>query len=94
MPGANCSVVGCGTSRRSKGVGIFKVPKGINEEYVRWREDWLNIIKKTRTLDQAFALQIKNDTVYTCEKHFKESDIDICEYNCKFDAYFTFFSTA
>ena len=26
MPGVNCSVLGCGSCRRSKGIGIFKLP--------------------------------------------------------------------
>lgn len=79
MPGANCCVVGCGVSRRSKGVGIFKVPKAINENHKKWRDDWLAIIMKTRVVDSSFKQQIGNDTVFTCERHFKEDDIDICE---------------
>ncbi|XP_057304847.1 uncharacterized protein LOC130644899 [Hydractinia symbiolongicarpus] len=77
MPGANCCIVGCGSSRRLGGIGIFKVPKVINENYKKWREDWLNVVMKSRVVDQLFKKQIENDTVYTCEKHFKSEYIDI-----------------
>ena len=33
MPGDNCSVFGCGTSRRTKGVGIWKLPKAKDEDH-------------------------------------------------------------
>lgn len=45
MPGENCSVFGCGTCRRSKGIGIWKLPAPRNAEYKKWREDWLKINK-------------------------------------------------
>ena len=39
MPGVNCAIVGCGTSRRTKGIGIFKLPAAKNDKYKRWREE-------------------------------------------------------
>ena len=41
MPGVNCAIVGCGTSRRTKGIGIFKLPAAKNDKYKRWREECL-----------------------------------------------------
>ena len=32
MPGVNCAIVGCGTSRRTKGIGIFKLPAAKNDK--------------------------------------------------------------
>ena len=75
MPGVNCAIVGCGTSRRTKGIGIFKLPAAKNDKYKRWREEWLSEITKTRVIDKAFREKILNDTVYTCEKHFKISGL-------------------
>ena len=46
MPGDNCAVVGCGSCRRSKGIGIWKLPAPRNEEYKKWRVDWLNELTK------------------------------------------------
>jgi len=79
MPGDNCSVFGCGSSRRTKGIGIWKLPKATDDAHRKWRETWLGEIKKTRVLDQDFRNQIKNDRVYTCEKHFTPEDIEICK---------------
>ncbi len=80
MPGENCSVYGCGTCRRTKGIGIFKLPAAKNEEYKKWREDWLGQIVRTRVVDKSFRMQIKEDSVYTCEKHFRPEDIETCKY--------------
>ena len=44
MPGDNCSVFGCGTRRRTKGVGIWKLPRAKNEDHKKWREDLLGEI--------------------------------------------------
>lgn len=77
MPGDNCSVFGCGTCRRTKGIGIWKLPSARNAEYKKWREEWLSEITKTRVIDKDFQKQIDNDKVFTCEKHFKLEDIEI-----------------
>ena len=79
MPGDNCSVVGCGTCRRTKGIGIWKLPAARNEAYRKWRKDWLNELTKyrLRVADKDFQRQIENDKVFTCEKNFHESDIEL-----------------
>ena len=77
MPGKNCSIVGCGSCRRSKGIGIFKLPSAETNE--KWREEWLGEIKKTRVMDANFRQLIGKDHVYTCEKHFREEDIETCK---------------
>ena len=59
MPGDNCCIVGCGSSRRTKAIGIFKLPaEHINAE---WRKKWLNEITKTRTVDKSFKDQLAKD---------------------------------
>ena len=80
MPGVNCSVLGCGSCRRAKGIGIFKLPVAKDEAHQKWRNDWLGEVTKAREIDQDFREQIKNGKVHTCEKHFKPEDIEICEY--------------
>ena len=77
MPGANCSIFGCSTSRKTKNVGIFKIPSASNQE---WRSVMLNIITKDRVVDAGFKQQISNNTVYVCEKHFSEDEIYRCKY--------------
>ena len=77
MPGVNCAIVCCGTSCRTKGIGIFKSPAAKNDKYKKLREEWVSEITKTRVIDKAFREKILNDTVYTCEKHFKAEDIEL-----------------
>ena len=47
MPGANCSVFGCGSCRRTKGIGIWKLPMAKDEAHGTWRVEWLGEIKET-----------------------------------------------
>lgn len=79
MPGKNCCIVDCGTCRRPKfkDIGIFKLP-ALNVDKA-WRESWLGEIKKTRTVDKHFQDLINKDHVYTCEKHFRDEDLEICK---------------
>ena len=77
IPGDNCCIVGCGVNRRSKSVGILKLPsEEVNKE---WRLKWLNEITKSRVDDESFTDQLHRDRAYICEKHFKLDDIDICK---------------
>ena len=85
MRGVNCSVFGCGSSRRTKGMGIWKLPLAKDEVHGKWRDEWLGEIKKTREMDQNFREQLKNDRIYTCERHFAPEDIEICKYTYSFD---------
>ena len=80
MPGVNCAVIGCGSCRRTKGIGIFKLPSSKDDKHKRWRDEWLGELKKTREVDKDFRRQINEDKVYTCEKHFKDEEIEICKY--------------
>lgn len=77
MPGDNCSVFGCGSCRRTKGIGIWKLPAPLNDDFRKWREAWLNEQTKYRVIDKDFQNQIDNDKVFTCEKDFKPEDIEI-----------------
>ena len=49
MPGENCCIVGCGSSRRTKSLGIFKLPaESVNPEWrkkSRKQEKWIQILK-------------------------------------------------
>ena len=77
MPGVNCSVYGCGSCRRTNGIGIFKVP------LMAWwvaRRIKKQKQKQNRLMDQDFRRQIKDDKIYTCEKHFDHEDTEICKY--------------
>ena len=80
MPGVNCAVIGCASCRRTKGIGIFKLPSAKDDKYKRWRDEWVGELKKTREVDKDFRRKINEDKVYSCEKHFKDEVIEICKY--------------
>lgn len=77
MPGRNCAVFGCGSCRRTKGIDIWKLPLAVDEHHRESREAWLGELKKTRVIDSDFRDQMRNDRVYTCEKHFAPEDVEI-----------------
>ena len=81
MPGANCSIFGCGTSRKNVGVGIFRIPSELDELSKKTREAWINIITKDRVVDENLRRQINNGNLYVCEKHFKKEEYDCRKYN-------------
>ena len=80
MPGDNCAFNQCGTSRRTKGVGLFKLPAAKDEESTNWRRDFLNVITKYRVKDKDFVRQLSSDSIHVCEKHFLPKEIEICKY--------------
>ena len=61
MLGENCAVWGCGSCRRTKGLGIFKLPAAKDEVQKKWREGWLGEITKTCEKNFEFQKLIEND---------------------------------
>ncbi len=83
MPGANCSIFGCSTSRRNTDIRIFKVPKGTDAEAKNIREKWIAVIERNREKDPSFKSQKERDTLHICELHFAPEDIEYSEYATK-----------
>ena len=80
MPGANCSIFGCGTSRKHTGVGIFRIPTGEDDLSKKTPDAWLCVVTKDREVDQNLRRQMENRTLYVCEKHFETQSIECCKY--------------
>ena len=80
MPGANCSVFGCGTCRNQKEFSIFKLPSAKDDYHTKWRNDILHVISRDRVIDSNFKRLISSNKVYVCEKHFSEGQIYTCKY--------------
>ena len=81
MPGANCSIFGCSTSRRKFGISIFKLPSGEDDLSKKTQEEWVNQITKNRVID----VDLIRRQLHVCEKHFEEKFIEkrkYCHY-CK-----------
>ena len=72
MLGANCSIYGCSSSRKSKGCSIFKLPAPNNDFNKKWRGDLLNVIRKDRVVDDSLKRQIDADRLHICERHFSD----------------------
>ena len=82
MPGANCSIFGCGTcrSKRNSDVGIFKLPTAKDAASVEWREKMIQVITRDRVADNLFKERLLKDKVFICEKHFKPEEILKCKF--------------
>ena len=72
MPGENCSIFGCSTSRRNKDLGIFKVPLPNSDVNKKWRSELINIITKDRVVDDALKKRIAITNLFICERHFSK----------------------
>ena len=81
MPGDNCCIPLCGSSRRTKGLGIFKLPSKEKKYRQEWRKNWLNAILKIREMDADMKSQLEADRLFTCEKHFHPQEIDTCKFS-------------
>ena len=79
MPGENCAILGCGSCRRKKGIGIWKRPAPKDEALKKWRNEWLQQITRSTDMDRHFKELLAKHCVFTCEKHFEPEDIEICK---------------
>ena len=75
MPRTNCAFHQCGTCRRHK-LSIFTIPNRKGDFYEEWRTNILNVFIKYRVKDDTLKEKIKAGTVYICQRHFQESDIE------------------
>lgn len=79
MPGDNCSIFGCSTSRKEKGVSIWKIPAPKDEATAEWRKKLIGIVLRDRVLDENLQRQLDNDRLHICEKHFTDDQLYICK---------------
>ena len=78
MPGENCSILGCGLVEGRKALEFGSFQKLKDEAHKKCRNEWLQQITRSRDVDRHFKDLVEKDRVYTCEKHFKPEDIEIC----------------
>ena len=57
-------------------ISIFKIPNRKDDFYEEWRTNILKVLIKYRVKDDKLQEKIKAGTVYICERHFQESDIE------------------
>ena len=73
MPGANCSIFNCNTSRKHKGISIFKIPSGDDDYNKKWRENLIGIMIKHREVDPALRKQIEAKSLHICGLHYADA---------------------
>ncbi len=77
MPGANCALFGCSTSRKSS-LSLFKIPfpgRSDGDETkalkVTARREWLRVVLRTREMTPDLKKRIDENNLFLCERHFK-----------------------
>ena len=79
MPGENCAIFGCSTSRRNKGISFFKVPLANSEVNKAWGNELINIITKDREIDASLRTRINSRKLFICELHFSPQQYYVYE---------------
>ena len=74
MPGTNCSIFGCGTSRCNTGIGIFRLPSGKDKKSQQTRDEWIKVITRNCVVDANFHRILEAGNVDLCEKHLKKTN--------------------
>ena len=78
MPSENCCIVYCSASKRDSERSFFKLQS--KHLYPEWRQQWIDIITRTRVLDEDFKGQIERDTFHVCDRHPPTPDeIETCK---------------
>eukprot|EP00111_Clytia_hemisphaerica_P001793 TCONS_00005052-protein len=72
--GAHCAIFGCSTCRKH-GLSLFRLPTAKNDRFAQWRSDMINSITKDRVADAVFKNKVEKNTIFICERHFREEDM-------------------
>ena len=51
MPGDNCSIYGCGTSRKHTGISILRIPAKDDNLSKKTREAWVRLVTRDREIE-------------------------------------------
>ena len=76
IPGDNCSILSCSTSRATPGVALFGMLKNDDEYNVNWGKSIVDMITKIRVVDASFNRQIEKKSLHFCKKHYPEENFD------------------
>ena len=79
MPGVNCAIPRCSTSRATTGVAFLGIPKDNDEYNVNWRKNIVDMITKIRVVDASLKRKIER-SLHLCEEHYPEEKLIRCKY--------------
>ena len=72
-----CCIPECNTtSRKDKGVGLFKPTNLTGDYYKNWNNQIYSVILKYRVDDKKFKELREKRKIYVCEKHYTKDDIE------------------
>ena len=80
MPGDNCAIPGCSTSRATPDVALLGMPNNDDEYNVNWRKNIVDMIAKIRVVDASLKRQIERKSLHFCEKNYPEKKLIRCKY--------------
>ena len=80
MPGDNCAIPGCSTSRATTGVALLGMPKNDDDYNVNWRKNIADMITKIRVVNASLKRKIEMKSLRFCEKHYPEEKLIRCKY--------------
>ena len=63
MVEANCSILGCSSSRGKSGGAIFKIPQGYDEWSSNWRKGIISVVTKDCVIEKPLRERIMNKNV-------------------------------
>ena len=82
MVGSHCSIDGCSnSSNKTKGLGIFLIPTKDDEYNKNWSHTLVQIITKDRVVDNQLREQITKRSLFICELHYREDQINRCKFS-------------
>ena len=79
MSAENCAFPKSNTSRKDKGISLFKVstPDRTNDKSIKWTKDPIDIILKYHVKDQSLIKRMQSYKLYICERHVTPDQIYI-----------------
>ena len=80
MPGDNCAIPGCSTSRATPSVALLGMLKNDDACNVNWRKSIAVMITRMQVVDASLKRQIGGKSLHFCEKHHLEEKLIQCKY--------------
>ena len=79
MPGRNRSIPLCFSSDdavyKEAGISFLTIPTLKRDDYIEWKAELVNVLKKYRVLGPTEYQRIENGKMYICTRHFSDRDI-------------------
>ena len=68
--GANCAVLSCNSSGRTKGISILRAPTGNDKWKNNWQKNIINIVTEEHEDNMILEDRIDKNKIYMCGNQF------------------------